>query len=153
MFTLFSRGLSSQISARKRKQEIWKKVGRIIDRAAAQSAMISKEQRKDKRIPISMPVLVQPYSEDSTDRMSPVYALTKDISEEGMAIIVDSALPKMQIFCGLWCDGPLCFVGCIRQCRSIGGGFYHIGIEFDELVNVADWDELRPAISLLQPEL
>jgi len=151
MFRFFSSSRAEVFEERRKKQEVWRSMRRIIDRHAANALVISSDARKEPRLAISIPVLIQGFDEQNSRASE--FAITKNISEEGMAIISTSSFENANVFCALWEDHPLCFVGTVRHSRPIGAGFWETGVDFIELVSLHDWEHLREQAMGLDPQV
>ena len=79
MFSLLSRRVDP-FKQRKKKQEVWKCLRRILDRSCAEQLLLGKDDRKEKRIPFTIPVLLQTGFADQHTWSKPIFALTKDIA-------------------------------------------------------------------------
>ncbi len=152
MFSLLRRRVDP-FNQRKKKQEVWKCLRRILDRNSAEQLLLGKEDRKEKRIPFSLPVLLQPCMADEHPWCEPIFAVSKDLSDDGVAVIACQPLEKSQVICVIWKDGPVFFSGDIRQCEQLGGGFWKIGLELSEIVSNTEFPLLHALSERLNPEL
>ena len=152
MFSLLRRR-ADPFNQRTKKQEVWKCLRRILDRNAAEQLLLGKEDRKEKRIPFSLPVLLQPCSPDQDIWCEPIFAVTKDLSDDGVAVISRQPLDQSTVICVIWADGPIFLSGDIRQCHHLGGGFWKIGMELSEIVSSLDFPLLRSLSERLSPEV
>lgn len=151
MFSLLRRH-ADPFNQRTKKQEVWKCLRRILDRNAAEQLLLGKEDRKEKRIPFSLPVLLQPCLADQHTWCEPIFAVTKDLSDDGVAVIARQSLDQSTVICVIWADGPIFLSGEIRQCQHLGGGFWKIGMELSEIVSSLDFPMLRSLSERLSPE-
>ncbi len=151
MFSLLSRRVDP-FNQRKKKQEVWKCLRRILDRNSAEQLLLGKDDRKEKRIPFSLPVLLQTGLADQQPWSKPIFAVTKDISDDGVAVIAHQSIEQSQVICVIWEDGPIFLSGEIRQCEQLGGGFWKIGMELSEIVSSLDFPQLRTLSDGLSPE-
>lgn len=151
MFSLLSRRVDP-FKQRKKKQEVWKCLRRILDRSSAEQLLLGKDDRKEKRIPFSFPVLLQTGFADQHTWSKPIFALTKDISDDGVAVIAHRSIEQSQVICVIWEDGPIFLSGEIRQCQRLGGGFWKIGMELSETVSGLDFPQLRALAAGLSPQ-
>ena len=151
MFSLLRRRVDP-FNQRKKKQEVWKCLRRILDRNSAEQLLRGTEDRKEKRIPFSLPVLLQPCLEDQHTWCEPVFAITKDLSDDGVAVIARQSLDQSPVICVIWEDGPIYLSGEIRQCLHLGGGFWKIGMELSEIVSSMDFPLLYALSERLSPQ-
>lgn len=151
MFSMVSRRVDP-FKQRKKKQEVWKCLRRVLDRNSAEQLMLGKEDRQEKRIPVSLPVLLQTGLAEQDTWSKPIFAVTKDISDDGVAVIAHQSIEPSQVICVIWQDGPIFLSGEIRQCQQLGGGFWKIGMELSEIVSSLDFPQLRTLSEGLSPE-
>jgi hypothetical protein len=140
MFRFFSSSRASIFEERRKKQAVWRAMRRIMDIKASAVISSDEDDRQEPRYPTSMPVLVQGFDTDS--KCSPGFAISKNISE---------ITPEL-IFCAVWEEQPLCFIGLKRQSRYAGAGYWEVGIEFQELASLSEWEELRSLAMSLNPD-
>ena len=153
LLKFFSSSSSSQkaiFDERRKKQDVWRLMRRIIDRHAASGLVLDNETRSEPRRALSIPVLIQAF--DEHNMLDPVFALTKNVSDDGMAIINTSAFKDVKIFCAVWEEHPLCFIGTVCHTNPIGAGFWETGIDFIELASLNDWEHLREHVMSLAPQ-
>ena len=74
------------------------------------------------------------------------YALTKDFSDRGLALVLPQPFRAVDVVVGLWLGSPRFVLAEVRQNAALGGGFWQLGIEITELV-----DSGSPAIRPLAP--
>jgi hypothetical protein len=149
MFRFLSSRKSEASEQRRKKQEVWKSMRRLVDRHAAKELLISDDNRREPRHAISIPVLIQSFDADSHG--SPEILISKNISEDGIALLSKVEMNQEHLFCAVWEDKPLCFVGMIRQSRYVGGGYWELGVEFQEMTTLYDWESLRELAQFLDP--
>jgi hypothetical protein len=151
MFKLFSASTGTVFEDRRKKQEVWRTMRRVIDIYRAMERMVSKENRQYSRYSISVPVLVQAFG--AAVDSEPIIGVTKNFSDDGLALLSLAEMPISELaFCGLWGTQPYCFIGEIRQSRYAGGGYWETGISFKEMAYLGDWEALRPLMMCLNPD-
>jgi hypothetical protein len=94
-------------------------------------------------------VLIQSFGADS--QASPDIVISKNISEDGIALLSKVEMSEEPLVCVVWEDKPLCFLGMIRQSRYVGGGYWELGVEFLEMTTLYDWESLRELAQTLDP--
>lgn len=73
------------------------------------------------------------------DRVS--HAVTRDINEEGLALLLTAPLEDEQLLIGLDDDGGRHFLRCLLEhCTPLGHGFYQAGLYADEVVDLDPLD-------------
>lgn len=149
MFQFFSSNRAVVFEERRKKQEVWRSLRRIIDRRSYKEMVVSEDNRKEPRHAISIPVLVHGYG--SHCECTPEFAVSKNISEEGMALLCPIEIVDHHVFCAVWEEHPVCFLGTVRQSHYVGGGYWEVGIEFQEMTTMHDWEPLRSMAQNLNP--
>ncbi|MGH7138402.1 MAG: hypothetical protein ACREHD_21845, partial [Pirellulales bacterium] len=71
------------------------------------------------------------------------YALTKNLSGQGLALVLHQPLRAEQVVIGIWSGNDAHFVSAkVRQSNALGGGFWQIGVEAVEMLSPAHSPEL-----------
>jgi hypothetical protein len=149
---------------RKREIELRSVLGRIIDVTSPNITPPEGDCRIYDRFNRTMPVLLTPWENGRPSIGESANAITKDISDQGVAVILPQPFRCQEVVVGFWLrsssqvatgDAPSFCLGQVRQSVQIGGGFWQLGIELTELVNVSDSRELEllvpVAANLLPP--
>jgi PilZ domain len=151
MLSVVSRYLDP-FKQRRKQQEIWNCLRRMMDEKSALN-LYANSLRNYSRTPICRPVLLQPYTESKDADIDAIFAITRDLSDEGISIITRQPLECPEIVCAFWQDGPIFMLGDIRFCHSLGGGFWIVGLRFTDLVPIAQFPNLRTFACQLAPEV
>ena len=151
MFSLLRRQ-SDPFKLRQKKQEVWKCLRRIIDRATADKLLVDSDIRNGNRVPLCLPVVLQLCLDEQPLPCEPVFALTRDLSDDGVAIVTSQRLDPSQIICVIWQDRPIFLLGDVRQCIYLGGGYWKVGIQLTEIVSSQQYPELVLLSNQLNPE-
>ncbi len=150
MFSLLRRR-GDAFHQRQKKQELWKCVRRILDRNSI-AELLPDDDRAVKRLPFCSPIMLQPCNEDQLAECEPILALTKDLCDDGVAIVVPQALEQSQVICVIWQSGPIFLLGDVRQCHYLGGGFWKVGVQLAEVVSGDEYPTLQALSKQLSPE-
>ena len=78
-----------------------------------------------------------PWGDDRIDLDDTFVAITKDLSDLDIGLIVDHEFPFAEITLAFWMPSgqqPWCFHGCVRRSDPIGGGFWVVGVELLEVL-------------------
>lgn len=135
-------------SQRKRQLEVADVVQRIINQTTPGWAPTPDESRSERRSNRVIPILLARWDADKGRPIEPMYALTKDLSGSGLALIVNRPFPAGAVLVGIRHEGEARFVsGTVCHTVPLGGGFWHIGVELAEILFPADYR----ALSLLEP--
>lgn len=149
MFRFFSSSRAAVFEERRKKQEVWRVMRRIIDTSTSESLLPDEDNRQEPRYPLSMPVLIQGF--DAEAKSSPGIAISKNISDDGVSLMCPFEVTSELAFCCIWEEQPMCFIGSVRQSRYAGGGYWEIGIEFQEITSLGEWGSLRSLAMSLNP--
>jgi hypothetical protein len=150
MFSVVRRYLDP-FKQRRKQQEIWNCLRRIMDEKTVQD-LCTNSLRNYTRTPLCRSILLQPFTESSDADTDAIFAVTRDLSDEGIAIIARQPLDCPVIVCAFWQDGPIFLSGDIRFCHALGGGFWIVGVRFTDLVPIAHLPNLRALACQLRPE-
>jgi len=97
--------------------------------------------RVDDRYNRSLSTVLLPWADGKAVIGAPLYAVTKDISEVGLSLVLREPAVPPQMVCGFWLDAPYFVRAELRHSEPIGGGFWQVGIEMTELFTLADQDD------------
>lgn len=103
----------------------------------------------------TVPVLVCPWTEDGPDLSRCVMAVTKDISDRGVSVVMNHPLVTEEVVIGFFLPGtvmlePWFFRGAPRRNVSIGGGFWLLAVELLELMNQNGKSHIEPLFPIAQ---
>ena len=100
---------------------------------------------------------ITPWENDKPVVKESIYALTRDIADHSSSLVLQCPFHAERVVCGFWLDHPNFVIGTGRQRAPFGGGFWHLGVELDELTSpseVLEMEALAPlAKKLIRPEL
>lgn len=136
--------------------EVYKVIRRFLDTVQPELAPYEGEARWERRLHRTVPMLLAPYDDElSIDEAS--YALTKNLSDTGLAIVLPQPFRAERVAVGFWFADQAHFVlGKVRQNVPLGGGFWQLGIELTETFDPAKAPEFRRLLTLtarLDPRL
>jgi hypothetical protein len=102
------------------------------------------ERREDERIPIAIVVAVVPTIDGRPDALSAFVTLTKNISAEGISVVVNKQLPGDELFIGFPGKTGLNFVQAqVLHREKMALGCHKLGLRMRQLVDPADYPELE----------
>ena len=151
MFSLLRRP-TDPFNQRHKKQEVWKFLRRIIDKNSAEKLLVKEDVRSGNRIPFCLPVMLQPCLNEQPLQCEPIFALTRDLSDDGVAVVASQPLDLSQIICVIRQDRPIFLLGDIRQCIYLGGGFWKVGMQLTEILSSQEYLALGSLSKQLNPE-
>lgn len=98
----------------------------------------------------SLPALLVPWENGGPMVQDATYALTKDFSSQGLALILPHPFRVEAVLIGLHLDTPLFALGQIRHNAALGGGFWQLGIQIYELIEVDSHPHLPTLLPLAE---
>ncbi|HVC95639.1 MAG TPA: hypothetical protein VND64_18240 [Pirellulales bacterium] len=137
--------------------EVHKLVRRFIDASSPNQSPSDGDSRWEDRSNRTLPVLLAPYdgAEVCVDELT--HAVTKDLSSQGLALVLPQPFRAEQVVIGFWSEAHTYFVlGLVRQNVPLGGGFWQLGVELTALVALSDHPEIKRLVPLavrLAPEV
>lgn len=132
-------------------------IRRLINASTPNTIPLRGESRWELRSNRTMPVLLVPYDNGRLETGEQAYALTKNLSSQGLALVLHQPLRADRVVVAFWAgDEPHFFAGEVRQSVPLGGGFWQIGVETSELLtldNLPDLKRLVPFAARLDPQV
>jgi hypothetical protein len=123
--------------------EVHRVIRRLINASTPNRIPLRGESRWELRSNRTMPVLLVPYDDNELSVGELAYALTKNLSGQGLALVLHQPLRAEQVVIGIWSGGEAHFVSAaVRQSIALGGGFWQIGVEAVEMLSTARSPEL-----------
>jgi hypothetical protein len=102
------------------------------------------ERREDERIPIAIVVAIVPSIGGRPDSQAAFVTLTKNISADGISVVVNKRMPTDEMFIGFPSKTGLDFVKAqVLHREKMALGCQKLGLKMQELVDVADFPELN----------
>jgi hypothetical protein len=140
----------------KREKQLRNFLARAIDLTNPLLPPTDGETRVFDRYNRTIPVLLTPWEKGGPVIGESATAVTKDLSSQGLSVILRQPYRCVDVVVGFWLTesqhlgagtGPTFVAGEVRQNVQIGGGYWQLGISFNELLEVSD----RPELELLVP--
>ena len=146
-------------SARKQKVEIAPYLRRISDCSTPNSGRRERLERIENRYNRTLPVLFWPWENGRVLADEGATAVTKDLTDHGIALILNGPIAQREIVVCLLSDDsdvvePWFFLGQVLRCEEIGAGFRLIGVELSDFLNrnrPESVEVLRPQMDRLRP--
>lgn len=140
---------------RNKQADVQKFLRRLADRSTTKWLAGKYERRNDSRCGQSMPVYMARWDGESFSREEATIALSRDVSSQGIAVVVVGPFQAEQVLVGFWVESRPCFaVGQVHNDTALGGGYRRLGIELVEILEVGehpDLQSLMPLTSRLAP--
>lgn len=139
-------------SERAKVVESQKLLRRIMD-ASSLNLFHEGSSRGETRSNRTIPVLLLPYEDGRVVLQKAVYAVSKDLSSQGIALILSEPLHAERVVVGLLVDDrPRFLLGEVRQASAVGGGFWQVGVATTDVFEPTGCDSLS-ALGLLTDAL
>ena len=142
---------------RKKKLDVQAILRRIVDKSSPNLPPFTGENRGKTRCNRSLPVLLLPLQNHNLMIGEARYAITKDISSDGLglSLMLPKPMSAETVIVGFWNDSnTIFFLGEVRQNMPIGGGFFQMGVQVMEKADPADFPFLArmgPLMNTLDP--
>jgi hypothetical protein len=140
---------------RKKTVDFQRYIRRIIDLTIPNKTDSGNLPRYENRYNRSVPVLLCPWKDDEPLLSETIVAITKDIADRGIGIILTQPFAAETMVLGFCLDEvtalePWFFLGVRRHNIAIGGDFWLLGIELTEFISETCREQLEPLIPLVQ---
>jgi hypothetical protein len=100
--------------------------------------------RRDKRVNLSLVVLVVPLENGEVQVDNAFYAVTRDLSACGVGIILSQQRALDQVVLGIRLGSEMTFVhATAKHLNPMGYGFYQLGLEMTEIVSIDKYPALK----------
>jgi hypothetical protein len=100
--------------------------------------------RLDRRVNLTLVVLVVPIKRDRPQVREAFTAVTKEFSTSGLAIVLDGPMPLDDMLVGFRWEGELIFLRAkTKHLNPMGGGFFQLGVKMLEMIDANDYPELK----------
>jgi hypothetical protein len=117
-------------------------------------APLGDQSRTHNRYHRVLPALLCPWEDDAPVADSHLFALTKDISDDGLGLTLPQRLQAERVAVGLWLPAggstPWFFLGDVKTNFALGGGFWLLGVRLTEVAHEESAQELEPLRTLAQ---
>lgn len=129
--------------------EVHRLIRRLIDSSCPNMPPASGNVRWEDRSNRTIPVLLVPMADGEPQLHEAVTAVTKNLSGQGLALVLHGPFWAEGVLIGFWHDGEPEFVrGEIRQNVPLGGSFWQLGIELVERLAVAELHHAEELVHL-----
>ena len=134
---------------RRQHVEVHKLVRRFIDNSSPNQSPSAGDARWEDRSNRTLPVLLAPYDGAQVCVDELTHALTKDLSSQGLALVLPQPFRAEQVVVGFWSEAHTHFVsGLVRQNVPLGGGFWQLGVELNALITLSEHPEIKRLVPL-----
>jgi hypothetical protein len=138
-------------NTRKKRLEVQRFLRRAIDTTTPNVPPYEGNTRKENRSNRSTPVLLVPFDDGVAVAEKAIYALTKDLSGDGIALVLRESFSGNRVVIGFMLDGlPGFALGDAKQNVLLGGGFWQLGVELVELISPHSCESLEALVPLVE---
>ena len=149
--SFFARKQKDVFERRKKQQEVWSAVRRIIDTSAPNMAPYTGDSRAQDRCNRCLPAIVVPLDAEGTPTGGQLFGISRDVCDNGIGLVVHESLDAELVLCGFWVGQPLLFLGNVRRITPYGGCFWLVGIELTDVLCASEAERLAPLVQQLAP--
>lgn len=122
-------------SPRKKQLDVQRLLRRAIDRSLPNKTPTRGDHRREGRSNRTLVVQIVPVVNGVLDVAAATAAITKNLSSDGVGLVVTSPPRAKQLVIGFLLDGqPLQLLGRVQNIVALGGGFHQIGVALKEIV-------------------
>jgi len=134
--------------SRKRLCEVRRFVRHLVDLTSPNLPPLEGESRTEDRSNRALPALLVPWENDQPVVDESTYAITKDFSDRGVALVLHQPFKSVLVVVGLWLESPRFALAEVRQNVPLGGGFWQIGVELIELLDSTQSPQVQSLLPL-----
>ena len=132
------------LQSRKKTLEVQNLILKVINNNCPELKALLEGPRRDKRVNLSLVVLVVPLEEGELQIGKTFYAITRDLSVTGVGIIMAQQRALDEVVLGFRLQNEIAFVhATAKHLRAMGSGFYQLGLEITEIVPNSKYPELQ----------
>ena len=103
--------------------------------------------RLDRRVNLTVVVTVVPVEKGRIIPERAFNAVTKEFSANGVGLVLSEVIGIEEMVLGFHWEGEMVFIRAVaKHLHPIGGGFYQLGVNFTEMLNVGSHPELRSVV-------
>jgi hypothetical protein len=130
--------------SRNKKQAASNFILKLINNNCTDVLQLQDGPRSESRVNLSVVVLVIPVvSKKKVDPTKAFHAVTKDFSSSSVSVTVDSPRPIGDAIIAFRYEGEMHYAYAkARHTTPIGGGFYQIGFQLNEMIQPLDYEGL-----------
>ncbi len=129
---------------RKKTLDVQKFILKVINTNCPELKALLEGPRRDKRVNLSLVVLVVPLENGELQVGKAFYALTRDLSIGGVGIILSQQRALDEVILGFRLQNEMSFVyATAKHLNPMGSGFCQLGLEITETVPNSKYPELQ----------
>jgi hypothetical protein len=132
----------------KKQVDVHSLLRRAIDASSPNLLPPDGELRWDSRSNRTFPLVLAPWVDERALVAEAVTALSKNLSSQGLTVLLAEPIEAEQLVVGLWLDSQAYFLlGDVRHRTPLGGGYWQLGIELSRRLTSTEYgslDKLEP---------
>lgn len=130
-------------TSRKKLLAVQNSIIRIINNNCPELKAFLEGPRRDKRVNLTLVVLVVPLEDGKLQTDKAFYAVTHNLSATGVGIVLDRQLGLDEVILGFRVEGDMTFIrATAKHIKQMGGGFHCLGLEMTEVVPSSQFPQL-----------
>jgi hypothetical protein len=135
------------IFSRRKEQAVQGFVLKVVNNNCPELRALIEGPRLDRRVNLTLVVLVVPVEGKRTRVERAFTAVTKEFSSTGTAIVLDGPKHIDEAFLGFRWEGELIFLRAkAKHLSPMGGGFFQLGFRMQEMIYPGDHPELSELV-------
>ncbi|MGA2797492.1 MAG: hypothetical protein ABSE63_07945 [Thermoguttaceae bacterium] len=117
---------------------------KLINNNCQELKALAEGPRFEKRVNLSLVVLVVPLENGELQVGKAFYAVTQELSVSGVGIILTQQLALDEVILGFRVQTEMTFVhATAKHLNEMGNGFYHLGLEMTEIAPISEYPALQ----------
>jgi hypothetical protein len=132
------------LQSRKKTLGVQSFVLKLINNNCPELKALIEGPRLDKRVNLSLVVLVVPLEDGKLHVDNAFYAVTRDMSSNGVGIILSQQHALDEVVLGFRLENEMTFIhATAKHLNPMGNGFYLLGLEMTEMAPISKYPALR----------
>jgi hypothetical protein len=128
---------------RNRRRDVSNFVLKLVNTNNPELISLKDGPRADKRVNLTVVVLVVPLEKKKVDVTKAFHAVTKDFASTSVSVMVDSPRNVRDAILAFRFEGEMKFIRAkAKHVSPLGGGFHQLGFQMEELVSPIDYTGL-----------
>jgi len=130
--------------SRKKQIGVQKFILKTVNNNCPELKSLLEGPRRDKRVNLTLVVLVVPYVDGKLLINDAFHTVTKEFSATGVGIVLDKQLSLDEVVLGFrWGQEMTYLHAKAKHLSPMGAGFYQLGLELTEVVPNSDYPQLE----------
>lgn len=133
-----------QLFTRDRKRAVQSFILNVVNNNCPELAALTEGPRLENRVNLTLVVLIVPLEDGRPLVKEAFTAVTKEFSTIGLALVLDGPRALDEVIVGFRWQREMTFIrATARHLNPMGGGFFQLGLQMDEMVHPGDVPELE----------